>query len=351
MRALVWHGPWDMRSEEVPDPVPGPGEVLVRITATGICGSDIHGFSGETGRRHPGQVMGHETVGTVEGLGPGVEDDLPLDAVVTINPLIPCGECPACRAGREQACPTRRVIGVTAGIVSAFAERIAVPRDNVLRLPDTMPVEYGALVEPLAVGYHAARRGACTADDAVLVIGGGPIGQACVLAARRWGATRVAVTEPDASRRELAASLGATGVDPGGDDPGAAVTAALGEPPTLVLDAVGSSRSLADALIWSGLDARVVLVGMAAPSVELPAYAISTEERTLVGSFCYSRRDFAETAEWVGSAPPELAGLVQDRVGLADAPQAFTDLARGTSDASKVLVLPHESSNRRRAPA
>jgi threonine dehydrogenase-like Zn-dependent dehydrogenase len=340
VRVLVWNGPWDLTVASRDDPEPGPGEVLVAVAATGICGSDVHGYTGETGRRSPGQVMGHETVGYVAAIGEGVIG-LRTGDVVTVNPLLACGRCGACAAGAEQSCPDRRVIGVDPAIVAAFAESMLVPAANAVVLPPGMPVEYGALVEPLAVGYHAARRGGCTSDDRVLVLGGGPIGQACVLAARRLGVTRVAVSEPDEHRRTLAASLGAAPVDPTVGVVGEAVAAALGGPATLVVDAVGSTASVEAAAGASGFGARIVLVGMGSPRIDLPAYAVSTEERTLVGSFCYSARDFRETAEWVGGAPDVLARLVDGRVDMADAPEAFRELASGVAGKSKVLVFPH----------
>jgi threonine dehydrogenase-like Zn-dependent dehydrogenase len=343
VETLVYRGPWELTVETREDPRPGPGDVLVRVVATGICGSDVHGFTGENGRRHPGQVMGHETVGKVEKVGDDVDPGLGLrpGTVVTVNPVLACGDCPACTAGSQQSCPQRRVIGVTPDIVSAFAGLMVLPARNAVVLPAEMPIEYGALVEPLSVGFHAARRGGCTAEDAVLVVGGGPIGQACVLAARRLGVERIAVTEPDARRRGLAGSLGAVGVDPTASDPVASVTHVLGRPATLVLDAVGSTASLADAMACSGFGARVVLVGMSSPRIELAAYAVSTEERTLVGSFTYSAQDFRDTADWVATAPAVLGRLVEGRVDMLGAAAAFTELANGTSSASKVLVYPH----------
>ena len=341
MRVLVWNGPWDLTVETRDDPRPGREEVLVKIDATGICGSDVHGFTGETGRRHPGQVMGHETVGHVVAVGDAVPDELGVEVgrTVTVNPLIACGHCAACADGAEQSCENRRVIGVAPDIVSAFAEMLVAPARNVVVLPEGMPLEYGALIEPLSVGYHAARRGGCGPDDRVLVIGGGPIGQACVLGAQRLGASRIVVTEPDEHRRALTVTLGAEAIDPGG--PGDAVTTALGGTATLVLDAVGSTRSFEDAVRFTSFGARVVLVGMNSPRIDLPAYAVSTEERSLVGSFCFSAQDFRETASWVGEAPAVLAGLVDGRVDMAGAPEAFASLASGKSPRSKVLVFPH----------
>jgi threonine dehydrogenase-like Zn-dependent dehydrogenase len=180
--------------EERPDPQAGPGGVVVEVIATGICGSDFHGYSGKTGRRHPGQVMGHETVGRVRELGTDVEG-FAVGQLVTVDPVMSCSPCPACLSGQEHWCSQRVVLGVTPEIPAAFAERVAVPASNIVPLPEHMPEELGALVEPMAVGYHAVRRGQPSPDDRVLVIGGGPIGQACLLAARRLGVQFVALSD------------------------------------------------------------------------------------------------------------------------------------------------------------
>lgn len=315
MRALVLRDFWDLAVEDRPDPVPGPGEVVLRITATGICGSDFHGYSGENGRRRAGQIMGHETVGRIDSIGPDV--GLSLGAVATINPVLAAGG----------------IIGVTPELSAAFAERLVVPAENVVPLSDDMPEEYGALVEPLSVGYHAALRGGCTSGDRVLVIGGGPIGQACALAAQRLGAEQVVVSELASGRRGLIADLGLTAIEPGAE--------ILGGPTDVVIDAVGIGATLAAAAEACAPGGRIVLVGMGAPSVELSAYAFSIGERSLIGSYAYSRSEFVETAEWVGTAPAQLARLIEGRVDLAGANDAFARLARGEATESKILVFPH----------
>jgi threonine dehydrogenase-like Zn-dependent dehydrogenase len=341
VQALVFHGPGVMSVEERPDPEPGPEEVLLRITATGICGSDLHGYTGENGRRHPGQIMGHETVGRIAASGDDVPSDLGLapGRVATVIPVIGDGSCPACTAGNEQLCANRRVIGVDPEISSAFAELMLAPARNVVMLPDDVPEEYGALVEPLSVGYHAAIRGGTTSEDAVLVIGGGPIGQACALAARRLGASSVVVSEPNASRRTLLENLGLAVVDPAAGAVPEQVRGVLGRPATVVLDAVGTGGTLTDGLAASGLNGRVVLVGMNAPQVTLPAYQVSTFERSILGSFTYPSREFRDTAAWVASRPEGLQHLIDARVHLVDGPDVFARLAAGELDVSKVLVL------------
>lgn len=343
MRALVLTDWWRLDVQDVPEPVVGASDVLLDVLATGICGSDIHGFTGDTGRRQPGQVMGHETVGRIVQLGAEVPPELGLwvGQVATVHPVLACGSCRQCLTGRDQACPTRRVIGVDPTIQAAFAERMVAPAANVVPLPASMPIEYGALIEPLAVGYHALRRGDCRPGDAVLVMGGGPIGQACVLAARRLGARAVAVSEPDPGRRDLCADIGATALDPSAQPLAESVLHALDGPPDLVVDAVGIAATLADAFALAPAGAPVVLVGMGAPQLQLDAFEVSTRERSLIGSFCYSAQEFRETAEWVGTAPPELAHLVQARVDLDGGPDGFTRLASGDTSASKILVLPN----------
>lgn len=326
----------DLVVAERETPVAGPGQVLLRTLSTGICGSDLHGYTGANGRRVPGQVMGHETVGRVAAVGDGV--DLPEGLLATVNPVISCGVCPACAAGTEQLCATKRVIGVDPAISAAFAEYVAVPAANLVPLPESMPEAYGALIEPLAVGYHAATRGAVTAADSVLVIGGGPIGQAVVLAARRMGAERILVSEPNAGRRRLCEGLGAEVVDPAAGALPDQVRERLGGPATVAFDAVGVSATIADALAATSLGARVVLVGMGAPTVELGAFAISTAERSLIGTFSYPAAEFRAAAEWVAEAPAELDRLIEKQVELEEAPAAFAQLARDLGIAGKVLV-------------
>ncbi len=342
MRALVYRGPHDIGVEERPDPEAGPGQVLLRITATGICGSDLHGYTGENGRRHPGQVMGHETVGRIVAVGPDVRGDgLEPGRVATVNPVIGCGGCAQCAAGREQLCPRRKVIGVDRDIESAFAELMLAPAGNVVVLPPDVPEEFGALVEPLSVGYHAARTGGVAPGDAVLVIGGGPIGQACALAVRRLGAEHVVVSEPNRARRALVERLGFATIDPATGALPEQVADALGRPATAVLDAVGTSGTVGDGLRASALGARIVLVGMGERELTLAAFDVSTFERSILGTFTYPSAEFWETAAWVASRPDGVGHLVDGRVGLDEAPAAFARLASGGTDASKIMVFPH----------
>jgi L-iditol 2-dehydrogenase len=323
---------------DLPDPEPpGPGEVRIRIAFTGICGSDIHGFTGENGRRVPGQVMGHESVGVVEAVGEGVPG-IAVGTVATFNPvLVPDGET-AEFAGREQQAPGRRVVGVAPEIVAAFAEHVTVPARNVVPLPAGTPIEHGALVEPLAVAVHAVRRARVQPGDRVLVVGGGPIGQSVVLALQGAAAGGIVVTEPTASRRELLDRLGAVAIDPTGPDVEAQIHAALGGAADVAIDAVGISASLATALSATRLGARICLVGMGSPQLSLDAYLVTTAERELVGSFAYSADDFRTAAAWIAAEPEKARSLISRTVPLTEAAAAFTALAAHADVPGKVLV-------------
>lgn len=336
MKALVLEDFNRLAVQEIPTPEPGPGEVLLRIAATGICGSDIHGYTGENGRRHPGQVMGHESVGVIAGVGEGV-DDLTVGAPATFNPVvIPDSEVETF-AGREQHSPNKKVIGVAPDLIASFAEYVLVPRRNVVVLPESMPITYGALIEPLAVAVHAVRRVTVTPGERALVLGGGPIGQSLVLALRMHGVEDILVSEVDPARRDLLASLGATVIDPTAG-PVAEAVGELGGPVDVALDAVGITPTLADALTATVLGGRIALVGMGRPRVELDAYRVSTEERTIVGTFTYSARDFEDAARFVGSGEFDLAPLISREVAPDEADAAFAALAKGDGTAGKVLV-------------
>ncbi len=338
MRALVLEEFGRLSVQDRADPVPVEGEVLIEIMTTGICGSDLHGFTGENGRRVPGQVMGHETVGRVRAVGPGVAADL-IGTTVVINPVMGCGECAECAASQGQRCARKKVLGVSPEPTAAFAELVAVPAANAVPFTSDN-LELGALVEPLSVGYHAALRGGIGADDLVLVLGAGAIGQACALAARRQGAALVAMSEPEPGRRERAEALGMHCLDPLSGNVAEQVEQILGGKPTVVMDAVGSSLSLRDALTCSVLGARIVLVGMNNPELELAAYSVSTDERSIIGSFCYSDEEFRSTARWVSEHVDEVSSLIDERVELDGAPDAFVRLAHGNTASCKVVVFP-----------
>jgi threonine dehydrogenase-like Zn-dependent dehydrogenase len=339
MQALVLKDFGLMAIEELPTAVAAQGEVLLKIAATGICGSDIHGYTGENGRRVAGQVMGHESVGTVAAVGPGVESKkFPLGQAATFNPVLVSSEDAIAYSGREQHAPGKRVIGVAPELISSFAQYVSVPQENVVLLSETMPIVYGALIEPLAVALHAVRRSGVAPSDSLLIIGGGPIGQSVVLAARSEGITTIVVSEVDATRRSLCEQLGAEVIDPLAGPLADQVVAAFGSLADVTIDAVGISVTVNSALDATKLGGAVCLVGMGARRLDTDAYGITTEERTVIGSFTYSKKDFQDAATWVTQGAPELQYLISREVSLAEAPAAFAALAAQDGTPGKVIV-------------
>jgi threonine dehydrogenase-like Zn-dependent dehydrogenase len=339
MRALVLERFGRMIIADIDAPTPGPGEVALRISAVGICGSDIHGYTGENGRRVPGQIMGHEASGRILSIGAGVKrDDLAVGGAATFNPVVlPPADLAAWR-GREQHHPGRYIIGVRPDVAAAFADVLIVPATNVVPLSPETPIEHGALVEPLAVALHAVRRSGARPGDAVLVLGGGPIGQSIVVALTMMGIADPMVSELDGARRHLVESLGAAAIAADDPDPFNLVTSHWGRPADAALDAVGIEPTMRTALTATRLGATVVLVGMGSPALTLDAYRVSTEERTIVGSFTYTHDDFRDAARFIESAPETAALLISEEVTPEEADAAFARLSRGDGPAGKILV-------------
>lgn len=334
MKALVFKSPWEISVEDREVPTPKENEALLEIIATGVCGSDLHGYTGHTGRRHPGQVMGHETVARIERLGSD-HSDLTLGQVVVVNPAMACGECAACVAGEEQRCEKLRVIGVVPEWDAAFAEYMIAPVRNLIPLPSNTPDHLGALVEPLAVGWHAVRRARLRTDETIVVIGGGPIGQAVALAALRAGVTDILVSESLPSRRRLLETLGFATTDPD-----LLSTAIEGRSVETVFDAVGSSASVQQGLMMTARGGRLVLIGMAEPELTIGAFEVSVREREIIGTFCYSNEDFVSTVKWLSENVAVAESLVDSVEPLHAGPEVFKELASYSRDASKILLSP-----------
>ncbi len=206
MKALVYDGAWQMPLRQIDPPSPTPDDVIVAVQAVGICGSDVHGFTGSTGRRTPGIVMGHEFSGIVAQTGAAVSSHNVGDRVI-VQPLATCGTCDMCRLGRPNVCYNRTLIGMhTHG---AYAECVRVPQDQLYRLPDTVSWEQGAMVEPLSVAMHAVNLTPLSLMDTVVIVGAGTIGLLALLAVRLKGAGQIIVTDLSPHRLALAKQLGA----------------------------------------------------------------------------------------------------------------------------------------------
>ena len=324
-------------------PAPGPGEVLVRVRACGVCGSDVHGYDGSSGRRRPPIVMGHEAAGTVEALGEGASAFAEGDRV-TFDSMIWCGECHFCRRGETNLCDNRMVMGVSCGDYrrhGAFAEFVTVPERICYRLPDELPFERAALVEAVSVAVHAAARTPVELGDTAVVVGSGMIGLLTVQAARLAGASRVIAVDLDAGKLKVARSLGATDtVDAGQGDAAEAVREMTGgRGADVAFEVVGAAPTVAAAVGSVRKGGSVTLVGNLAPKVELPLQEVVTRELTLLGT-CGSSGEYPACIDLMSRGLIDVAPLITAVAPLEQGPEWFARLYGGEKGAMKVVLDP-----------
>lgn len=336
-RAAVLHGVHDLRVETRPVPAPGSHEVLVRVAAVGVCGSDVHyyehGRIGDHVVREP-MVLGHEASGTVVATGSAAGRHR-VGARVAMEPGVPCGRCPECRHGRYNLCPDVRFFA-TPPVDGAFADYVVIHEDFAHEVPDSVSLEAAALMEPLSVGIWASRKARVAPGDAVLVSGAGPIGLCAVLAARAHGATDITVTDVGAVRLEAAARAGATRTV----DVSSAPLSESGTTADVLLECSGATPAVRDGIAALDRAGRAVLVGMGEDEVPLPLAAVQGRELELTGTFRYANTYPAAVA-MVASGAVDLDWLVTGRYRLEDAERAL--LAARTDPASvKAVVVPDQ---------
>jgi len=329
--------------QDVPRPEAGTGDVLVAVEVCGICGSDVHGMDGSTGRRQPPVVMGHEAAGVVAEVGDGVTDRAIGDRV-TFDSTVYCGSCGYCRAGQVNLCDARRVLGVSCDEYrsdGAFAEYVAVPQRIVHRLPDAVTFEQAAMVEPLSVALHAVRRGALQPDDTAVVVGAGMIGLLIVQALRAEGCARVIAVDIEPRRLELASRLGADAVLHAGEADVAAEVMALtdGRGADVAIEAVGIPATVEASVYALRKGGRLVLVGNVTPRVALPLQAVVTRELTLSGS-CASSGEYPACLDLLAAGAIEVQPLISAVAPLAEGAEWFARLHRADEGLMKVLLRP-----------
>jgi L-iditol 2-dehydrogenase len=330
MRALLLVAPSKLDLVDFPTPAANEDEVLVRVRACGICGSDIHGWDGSTGRRRPPLIMGHEAAGEIVGTGSRVAHWAIGDRV-TFDSTIYCGQCSYCQAGRPNLCGNRRVIGVAPAEYTrhgAFAEYVAVPARVLYRLPAGLNWTQAAMIEPVSIALHAVRRVALGADSAVAVVGSGMIGLFVIQALRATGVRRIVAIDVVESRLALARDLGATDtINPDGGSPVEAVhrlTADQGV--DAAFEIVGLNATLQTALEVTRRGGDVVLVGNLASRTEFPLQSVVTRELTLHGS-CASAGEYPECLRLIESGAVRVEPLISAVAPLVEGPAWFARLS------------------------
>lgn len=344
MRAFLLHGEKDLRAGELDVPAPSPGYVLLRVRRAGICGSDMHYFlHGKIGSFIPKRsfVLGHEFAGEVAGVGEGVSPSL-LGQRVTVDPSIPCGQCKFCRGGRYNLCRGMKFYGSAScdpHIDGGFAEYTIAPAANCFAIPDSLGWGEAAMIEPLSVVVHAARRAGDVAGRRVLVTGGGAIGQLTALVARSFGASQVVMSDIAAYPRALAVKLGADAAldakDPEFEAQAAAVSSGGFD---LVFEASGSAQAVSQAIAAAERGATIVQVGTLPTPVTAPLNSIMAKELSFLGSFRFANV-FATALDLAVSRRVNLTALISAVLPLSDMQKAM-DLAVSKNEVVKVQVEP-----------
>jgi L-iditol 2-dehydrogenase len=345
MKALLLSKYSQLELTEVPAPEAGAGELLVRVAACGICGSDVHGYDGSSGRRIPPIIMGHEAAGVVASVGDAVEGFEAGDRV-TFDSTVFCGECAHCRRGDVNLCDHRQVLGVSCGEyrrAGAFAEFVAVPARICYQLPDNLAFEEAALLEAVAVAIHAVSLVPLRLGGSALVIGAGTIGLLVQQALRAAGCEKVFVTDVDATRLALSENLGATATLVSGPDLPKRVgdlTAGIGA--DVVVEAVGATQTIALAIESVKKGGSVVLVGNITPEVNIHLQKVVSRQIRLQGS-CASAGEYPRAIELVSRGEIQVKPLISAVAPLAQGPQWFDRLHAREANLMKVVLTPGQA--------
>ncbi len=340
MKALIYGGPRKISVEERPIPEIAADDALIRVRASGICGSDIHGYLGGTGRRVEGYSMGHEFCGDIAKLGSNVTGWAAGDRVI-VQPSIFCGKCEFCKAGRTHLCLNKRFLGVF-DVNGAMAEYVAVPAKLLYRMPDTMSYVEGALLEPLAVAKCAVDKvPGGVQGKSVLVVGVGTIGLLIISVLKARGAKTVIASDLSENRLNFAKTIGADYTfDPSKTDVVAAtkaVTDGLGAEASL--EAVGADRPVKTAIDCIRLGGDCVWVGNSKKEIVIDMQSVVTREITIHGTYTYSHKAFGETIDEMAGYHIDTNAFVGKQISIEEAPAVFEYLAAGNDDLIKAEII------------
>jgi len=343
LKALVYTKPYCFEYSDFPDPAVDDDDVLIHVKACGICGSDVHGYTGKTGRRIPPLIMGHEAAGIIEEVGKNVKDFERNDRVC-FDSTVYCNKCEPCRKGWYNRCENRQVLGVSIPAFKrhgAFAEYVAVPWWIVSKIPDSMSFVHSALLEPVSIAMHAANRAPISANDTVVVIGAGTIGLFILQACKLKGAAKIIVSDINEFRLDIARKLGADEVvNPGKS---ALKKAILGETndkgADVTFEAVGYAQTFQDAVSVTKLGGHLVAVGNLQKMAEFNLQQLVARELTFTGSYA-SSGEFRDCIELVASGKINVKPLISDVLPLEEGPRAFERLLKAQENLLKIVLEP-----------
>jgi 2-desacetyl-2-hydroxyethyl bacteriochlorophyllide A dehydrogenase len=338
MKALVYFGPEDIRYTEVNDLKPENNEVLIRVKATGICGSDVHGYLGITGRRIPPMIMGHEFSGDIVEIGKNVKE-FSVGEKVTVQPVNFCGECEFCKNGLTNMCINKRFFGVL-DVNGSMAEYVCVPDKLVCRLPASLSYIQGAMVEPLAVAYSGVKQAPPIEGKNVLIIGAGTIGLLVLQVVKMKNPAKIFITDLSDHRLEVAKKLGADVIiNPSKENVEETVKAQTkGNGADVALEAVGVSQTVQQAMSSLKVGGTCVWIGNSQKMININMQEIVTRELKIFGTYIYTHEEFKEAIHIISSGEVDVEQIISKRVLLAEGPEMFQKLAKDADKLIKVII-------------
>lgn len=339
MKALIYRGNKKLRIEERPIPQPAGDEALIKIKACGICGSDIHGYLGITGRRLPGVAMGHECSGEVVSVGRDVKDHFFGERVI-IQPISSCGHCDFCEEGNNNLCSHRKLLGVME-VQGAMAEYVCVPARQLIKMKDDCSFETGALTEPFAVAFSAVEKVKDIEGKTVIIIGAGMIGLCILEMVKTKNPAKIIVSEPSLTRRERAGKRGADVlIDPSSGNFAEKISEATGAGMCdIAFEAVGREVTANQSIKALRKNGTAVWVGVSEHEIKTDMHEIVTCQRTIIGSMNYTHEEFKKTAELIGEGKLRTDGLISGTVTLEHAGEYFEILHNDPDDYLKVMIV------------
>jgi (R,R)-butanediol dehydrogenase / meso-butanediol dehydrogenase / diacetyl reductase len=337
MQAAVYYGKENVQAAEWPAPECGEHDVLVRVSGTGICGSDMQIYAGKHPRARAPFVPGHEIFGRIDVIGSKVDSKWKKGTRVAIYPLISCGKCEPCLGGNAHVCARLGLVGIDRD--GGFAELVKVGSHQLVEVPDSIPDQEAPIIEPLAVAVHAVHRSGFRLGDSVLVTGGGPIGNLLAQTLRAAGAGQVVVSEVSTFRRKLLEDIGFPVIVPGEEAAPHALNRILGRPSVdIVFEATGQTAAYRDAVTCCAVRGHISFVGIPKSTPEVDVQAIIFKELNTTSARVYRMRDYDGAIRLLATRAVDVRSLITDRIPLHDAPRAYEEMNNADKSAKIVLV-------------
>lgn len=338
MKALIYKKPFEFLLDEIPYPHLTADSVIVRVHAVGVCGSDIHGFAGRTGRRTPGMVMGHEICGEIVEIGKRVSN-LSIGQHVVIQPIIYCGKCKVCKEGKTSICLNKQMVGINMGLVGGLSEYINIPAKNVFPIDTLVPFSVGTLVEPFAVGAGAVGNAQISEGDTISIIGAGMIGMSILLMSLEKRPAKIFVIDQNKRKLKIAEQYGAIPINFNEINPVTSILKATNNIGVdVAIEAVGVANSVNSSIHITRPGGRIVWVGNSEPEVVVNMQEIVVKAKEIIGVYCYTDKDFLHSIHYIEQNLDKISGFVEEVVDMNHAQYLYTALARMEKEYFRAVI-------------